>query len=228
MECYMCNKEAVSVEHVPPRCLFPEQKDLPLGVDLRKQLITVPACEDHNGAKSQDDEYLLHVLVLNLPANEVAQNQFLTKIMRSIKKNPRLMNNMMQNPKPVVAVDERTGDAQNTVAIQVDGKRVDKALESVSRALYCYHFKKKWMSGVRTFPEFMLFSLDPIRARDKNEPLERMTAGSNQIFEKSPYFGQNPDVFQYQVVEGNERIPILMRLHFYNGCKVTVFFTGNE
>jgi len=35
--CYMCDAPETSVEHVPPRGLFPEQKDLPPGVDLRKQ-----------------------------------------------------------------------------------------------------------------------------------------------------------------------------------------------
>lgn len=63
--CYMCEATATSVEHVPPRCLFPEQKDLPSGVNLRKQLITVPSCEAHNTSKSKDDEYLLYALLMN-------------------------------------------------------------------------------------------------------------------------------------------------------------------
>ena len=44
--CYMCEKESTSSEHVPPKCLFPEKKDLPDGVDLRKSLITVPSCDE--------------------------------------------------------------------------------------------------------------------------------------------------------------------------------------
>ena len=53
--CYMCEELATSVEHIPPQCLFPEQKDLPDGIDLRKQLLTVPSCDKHNSKKSQDD-----------------------------------------------------------------------------------------------------------------------------------------------------------------------------
>ena len=41
--CYMCAAPKASVEHVPPKGLFPEIKDLPAGVNLRKELITVPA-----------------------------------------------------------------------------------------------------------------------------------------------------------------------------------------
>ncbi|MFZ6769305.1 hypothetical protein ACO0LM_19830 [Undibacterium sp. Di26W] len=63
VSCYMCDEVAVSVEHVPPRCLFPKQKDLPIGVDLRRELLTVPACAQHNMEKASDDEYFLGVIV---------------------------------------------------------------------------------------------------------------------------------------------------------------------
>lgn len=52
--CYMCDLSATSVEHVPPKCMFPEFKDAK--VDLRRKLITVPSCDDHNAKKSRDDE----------------------------------------------------------------------------------------------------------------------------------------------------------------------------
>ena len=32
--CYMCDEIATSDEHVPPKCIFPEVKDL--GIDYRK------------------------------------------------------------------------------------------------------------------------------------------------------------------------------------------------
>ena len=47
IHCCICEATATSVEHVPPRCLFSEQKDLPGGVDLRKQFITVPSCDPY-------------------------------------------------------------------------------------------------------------------------------------------------------------------------------------
>ena len=59
--CYMCDASATGREHVPPRCLFPEAKDIP-GKDFRKKLITVPSCDAHNFAKSKDDEYLMTIL----------------------------------------------------------------------------------------------------------------------------------------------------------------------
>lgn len=227
MSCYMCENEAPGSEHVPPRCLFPEQKDLPEGVDLRRQLITVPACDEHNTAKSKDDEYLLHVLAINLPANEVAKNQFLSKVLRSFQRNSRLLQHLMQNPKAVTAVDDETEEVNQTVAVTIDDVRLDSALDHIARALYYHHFGEKWTGSVRTQPDFLLVSLDPAEARELNEPGERMAAAADQFFDGIPFHGENPDVFKYQVIDGNERLKRLMRLHFYNGCRVTVFFVGN-
>lgn len=224
MVCYMCDKNATGMEHVPPRCLFPEQKDLPVGVDLRKQLITVPACDEHNTAKSRDDEYLLNILVINLPANEVAKNHFATKMMRVVQRNPRLMKQIMGDAHPVVVVDNESGKTYHTVAVNIDNARLNAALDHIARALYFYHFGEQWRGEVKTQPDFLLASLDLENAHVLNEPGEKMEAAANQIFSKAEYFGENPDVFKYQVVHGGEQASKLMRLHFYNGCRVSVFF----
>lgn len=227
MICYMCNKPAKGVEHVPPRCLFPEKKDLPEGIDLRKQLITVPACDEHNTSKSQDDEYLLYLLVINLPANEIAKNQFLTKIMRSMERNPGLIKKIMANPHPVIAVDKETGEAHHTVAVKIDDARLDSALDHIARALYLYHYKAQWLGNVRTQPDFLLASLDPEEGQEQNKLGENMVAAADQLFADKEFHGANPDVFKYQVLEGSENVHMIMRLHFYNGCRVSVFFGAN-
>lgn len=228
MNCYMCGKEATSNEHVPPKCLFPEQKDLHTGVDLRKQLITVPSCDEHNSAKSQDDEYLLQVLAINLPANVIAKNQFLTKIMRSINRNPRLVDQIMKHPQTVITVGKNTAETHHTIAVKIDDARFDSALEHIGRALYFHHFREKWLGDIRTQPDFLLRSLNPSYAEALNKPVENIAKAADQAFKDSPYFGENPDVFKYQVVNGNKRAKILMRLHFYIGCRVTVFFLNHS
>jgi len=54
----MCSEIASSREHVPPMCLFPEEKDIKTSM-FRKNLITVPSCTLHNSKKSKDDEFLM-------------------------------------------------------------------------------------------------------------------------------------------------------------------------
>lgn len=228
MSCYMCARGPAGFEHVPPKCLFPEQKDLPAGVDLRKQLITVPACDEHNTAKSKDDEYLLYLLVINLPANDAAKNHFFTKIMRSIKRNPALINTYTATQQPVMAVDTQTGKAFNTIAVRIDDKRLNSALDHMARALYFHHFKDQWLGSVRTQADFLLQSLDPNKGAHLNDLGSKMAQMADHIFADCAFHGANPDVFKYQVHEGGDKVHKLMRLHFYNGCRVSVFFGAVE
>lgn len=53
--CYYCGEPKTSYEHVPPQSFFPKNK--------RVNLIQVPSCDDHNGNKSKDDEYVRLVLM---------------------------------------------------------------------------------------------------------------------------------------------------------------------
>lgn len=222
--CYACNAAATSVEHVPPRCLFPATKDLPKGVSLRNQLITVPSCDAHNGAKSKDDLFLQYALVFAVPGNRIAKNHFANAVYRGIDKRPDLANNMFLNSVPVVAVDTLTGARWESIAIDVDRDRLDAALEGVGRGLHFHHFQAKWFGPIRVHAEFLLGSVDPTDARAVNEPMEKLVRGFNTIFAKVPYHGANPGVFEYQVIATQGSTPTMMRLHFYQGVKVTLIF----
>jgi len=109
----MCDRESTSAEHVPPKCLFPEEKDLPKGTILRKELIKVPSCDLHNTAKHKEDEYLLYVLCMNISNNAVAFRHFMTKIMRAYKRRPALMDRIVKEHREVIAVDS-DGTSYNT------------------------------------------------------------------------------------------------------------------
>ena len=222
-KCYMCDSAATSVEHVPPRCLFPEKKDLPPEVDLRKQLITVPACELHNTAKSKDDEYLLYALLMNIPNNQTGSNHFLTKILRAIKRNPSLISVFAQSQLPVLVEDTATGHIQQTVAMQVDLPRLTTGLEMIGRALYFHHFKATWSGTVDAYPTFILSITEP-NARELNEPVERMAATVEELFKDAPRYGENPEVFYYQVAPGIPPTAFVMLLKFYEGSRVTLLF----
>jgi len=147
--------------------------------------------------------------------------------MRSIERNPGLINKIMANPHTVIAVDKETGQAHHTVAVNVDDARLDSALDHIARALYFHHFKAQWRGNVRTQPDFLLASLDPDKGQERNKLGEYMVATADELFADKEFHGANPDVFKYQVLEGNENVHKLMRLHFYNGCRVSVFFGTN-
>src|SRR5690606_5165349 len=82
--CYMCQNSATSSEHVPPQCIFPEKKDA--NQDLRKNLITVPSCEEHNQRKSHDDQFLMVSLAGLIGNNSIGFQHFNGKIQRALKR----------------------------------------------------------------------------------------------------------------------------------------------
>lgn len=50
-KCYLCGAPATSLDHIPPKGIFP--RPLP----AKTNLITVPACEKCNGGSKEDDHY---------------------------------------------------------------------------------------------------------------------------------------------------------------------------
>lgn len=129
--CYMCDNEATSVEHAPPKCLFPKNRDLPAGTNLRRNLITVPSCEAHNQETSTDDEYLLYVLVINIVSNQIAQNHFFGAIMRGIERNPSLIQRFSQTPIPVITQDTVTGEIASSFAVQIEYERFKNSIDKL-------------------------------------------------------------------------------------------------
>lgn len=225
--CYMCDATATSVEHVPPRCLFPEQKDLPNGADLRKQLITVPSCDVHNTSKSKDDEYLLYALSMNIPNNPTASNHFSTKVLRAIQRRPSVIRKFTEKQIPVKVEDTETGKIHETLALQVDRQRLENALEMIGRALYFHHFNTSWKGNVSAYPNFLL-ALTESNSRELNGPVEKMAALAEEFFLNEPRYGENQDVFSYQIAAGHSPVETIMLLRFYEGSRVTLLFRNSS
>lgn len=223
----MCDATPTSVEHVPPRCLFPELKDLPNGADLRKQLITVPSCDVHNTSKSKDDEYLLYALSMNIPNNTTASNHFSTKILRAIQHSPSVIKRFTEKQIPVKVEDTQTGKIHETLALQVDRQRLENALEMIGRALYFHHFNRSSKGSVSAYPNFLL-ALTESNSRELNEPVEKMAALAEEFFLNEQRYGENQDVFSYQVAAGQSPVETIMLLRFYEGSRVTLLFRNSR
>ena len=85
----MCDAVESSREHSPPSCLFPAMEDIRR--DLRQNLVTVPSCDGHNSKKSKDDEFLRAVILqVAVNSSEIAQNQFMGKLLRAVERKPHV------------------------------------------------------------------------------------------------------------------------------------------
>lgn len=212
-----------TAEHVPPRCLFPEAKDLQSGSGLRRNLITVPSCHAHNLHKSGDDEYLMYLLTMNLPAEKLAGYHFSTKVLRAINRRPALINQVLAKITPIVIHDDMSSETFETVAVEIDWLRLNRVLGQIALGLHLHHVGRRWSGPFRVHPEFLRF-LQQAKAPEWNSTLQQMSGYADALFDEAPFHGENPTVFKYQVVFPDSQVPVAMRMYFYGGVRVLVFF----
>jgi hypothetical protein len=209
--CYMCEKPAVSKEHCPPKCVFPEQKDTN-GKDYRKGLITVPSCDEHNCAKSKDDEYLMMVLTAYFDNNQAAQAQIKSKIARAWVKNPGLSTSVVKNLQVVATT------AGEKHAFEVDTARFNRSLEWAANGLYLHAYRTRIGQHYKVI-SYPLIQLDGPDGAAVNNGRGRILLLANQMLEGLPIYGGNPEIFWFQVSPVFEARSV-MRMCFFEGFQV--------
>jgi len=224
--CYMCDEPSTSVEHVPPKCLFPEKKDLSpeeQTLDLKRQLITVPSCHEHNGQKSTDDEYLLCLLAISLLSGKNGQQQGVTKVKRILERKPALKAKITEKMTPLLVQDIHTGQVNETFALEIERNRIESSLESCARALYFNQFNHKFVGDVLVIPLF-LSDLDA----KFNQSVEQLHHNTEILFSNIQPQGENPSIFTYKfhVEEGNGNTRLEMT--FYEGARAVAIFKSSS
>jgi hypothetical protein len=218
LHCYACGSAANSREHVPPLCIFPEGEDAPFAESLRRDLITVPSCETHNLQKSQDDEYLMMILVAHFTNNEVAHQQMRTKVMRAWQRRPHLALTAVRNPQPAGL------NGKETMVFSVDMPRFTRAMELITRGLIFHTTGTPWQGAVHTWGANMLASESPNYAKIMATSVAIREAMAS-IFAKIPFLGANPEVFRYQLyVPAPQETLGCAKLVFYEGLEIAAFF----
>lgn len=210
--CYMCDRVATSDEHAPPKCIFPEQKDLPPGVDYRKNLITVPSCDEHNTQKSKEDEYLLYILPATIGSNAAGLNQFLTKVRRAMTRKPLLAAELAKNPVEVTVHDTEKDIWLRAVGLKIDIGRIQDTLEKTARAIYFHHTKLKQVGAVDVVGNF---SLD-LQNVSLNARVEALFAMADELLKGEVTYGENPDVFTYRLARSESGTLIDLRFYGLN------------
>ena len=205
----MCDLIETSKEHVPPKCFFPEQKDIGKSKDFRRNLITIPSCEQHNSAKSQDDMYLLFVITIHFENKPIAQKHFSTKIMRSLRRSPSMYKFLKENF--LVEID-----GSPSLAFTVDRNRFDKEIDHIARALYCFHHNSKLTLPIVVHtPDF--FMVHGSRAVETNQRMQQIEERTIEALAHQPTYGENQEIFTYQFLDLDETGSFVIRMVFYGG-----------
>lgn len=225
--CYMCDGEATSREHVPPKCIFPEKKDLPKNFDFRKNLISVPSCDEHNSHKSKDDEYFMFILSCAFQGNGHQLRHFATKVMRAFQRRPHVCSSFMKNFTPVNLVSPE-GKKSESAAFQIDRGRFDRIVKNLSCGIYYHHLKENWRGEVHIFTNAFLESNSP-DSPQVNEAIQKINTRLSKTFSGVSSVGSNEDIFHYKMVSastinGDHAIHIV----FYEGVEITVLLKRHD
>lgn len=211
----MCLEQATSSEHVPPRCLFPESKDVTTGKDYRQNLLTVPSCDQHNSHKSKDDQFLLLILLLHFKNNEIGQNHFAGKLIRTLERRSSLLGILYDQQDVIVNGRESSG-------FRIDRDRFDLALERITRAIHFAEYKEKWSDRI-IINTPSLFDTESHNSFEVNLRQQGLKLMIDQYLSTFSVKGANPEVFQYQIDKDPEAKKLLIRMVFYEGFVVYAY-----
>jgi len=136
-KCYCCDKDAISREHIPPKCIFPDPRPL--------NMITIPSCDKHNLEKSKDDEYFRWFIVTICAEFSSEAVQLLKgKVIRGLRRSPALLNMIMQGAIKDIDVYSKGGIwLGRRPGFKYDKNRILRILKLLCKGLYYYHFNKR-------------------------------------------------------------------------------------
>jgi hypothetical protein len=215
--CYMCDATATSREHVPPKCLFPEQKDLP-GTDLRRNLITVPACDEHNLKKSDDDQFLMVSLAGVLGNNAIGYGLRFTKIDRAARRSAgRVLRKVFTQKHAHAFLQLADSKFVEIVWGTPDQTRLENCFRHIAHALHFHHFGSRFVGNVRIL-------LGHLSSPDENYTsfVEFIRAKVSAELAGRSEHGENLSVFSYQFTDQDGFGLRLIRLRFYQNVEVYV------
>ncbi|WP_096698409.1 hypothetical protein [Polaromonas sp. AER18D-145] len=213
--CYACVCTATSREHVPPKNLFPEAKDFQ-GEDLRQQLITVPSCDIHNLAKSQDDEFLMVCLAGLVGNNSIGYRHNFGKVGRAVRRSAgRLLQKIFIAPQRLYRVELKDNKFVDVLWGSPDVPRLRRCFGQIVRGLLFHDFGRAFEGQVHIHLAFL--HLEAGNAKTFNDFLKKRL---EMDLVDCPKLGSNPEVFYYQRSEPDEFGLFAYRLRFYGRVEV--------
>lgn len=218
LQCYMCSNEATSREHVPPLCLFPESKDVH-GLNFRKDLITVPSCDEHNSKKTKDDEFLMVAMAGVVGNNYLAYHHTNTKIGRALRrKTGDFLGKVVLRNSKSFTVKTIEGYEFPMVWGTTDNVRLDKCFESIAYGLHFHEFGENFIGEIRILFGFVEYE------KENHQTFVKFLRKRFEIENLDVVKGENSKVFTYQFTKTDEHGLRVLKLIFYEGADVFIAF----
>lgn len=181
----MCGDLATTTEHAPPLCLFPEagagEKS------LRRNLMTVRACDRHNANKSGDDELMrLTLTMMAGPKSPIAERHFFGKVLSGVERS-RSRHYAYLNPI----------NPQRALA-QLDRGRFEASVDHMIRAIHFHTYRSKWLHPMAIAIPGLVSTDGANGLTAETSDAQAAAANHNLLFDE-PLRGANPEVFSFKV-----------------------------
>lgn len=213
--CYACDSSSTSREHVPPKCLFPTE----LGVNLRKNLITVPSCEKHNGEKSDDDEFLLASLAGIIGCNNIGMLHKFTKVDRAISRSGGRLLKKVLKTQEIKSHKLANGDSVDIAWGKPDLIRLHNSFALIGKGLYFHELGKRFNGKVICEIVYV-----PINDRGRAGYREFAVEQMQKELSGTSVKGENPDVFQWGIGPKDPSGACCGRIVFYGNLVIYLAF----
>jgi|APEBP8051073178_1049388.scaffolds.fasta_scaffold26273_2 hypothetical protein len=215
VRCYMCNRPSTSKEHVPPRCLFPELKDV--GENHRRNLITVPSCDWHNSFKSTDDSFLMVSLAGIFGNNSTGLRHKFSKVNRAIYRSSFTMLKEAVRDGKWHFLEVGPNQYVDVIWGKPDHERLNRCFDRIARGLYYARHERRFEGLTRTHLGYLTPGSSNASSfqrflRDKVKP---ELDGKERL-------GDNPEVFSFQFTEPDQFGIFGVDMRFYGGLDVFV------
>lgn len=188
---------------MPPRCIFPEDPA------FRKNLTTVPSCNEHNLRRSKDDELLRHILVSAPGNNALCLRVLESGVIGAFERRPHIIETFLPNLTGV-----RAGNIE-TASFTIDLPRFESSVGAIVRGLVYAETNEKLLSDLTV-------AWGPLLTSDYTKApfLEIIQRSERRL----PPIGRgaNPTIFTYDFQEFRSGASRLCRLRFYEGHPIYV------
>jgi hypothetical protein len=201
------------MEHVPPKCLFPETKDL--GRQYRNNLITVPSCDEHNSRKSADDEFLMASLAGLIGNNSVGFRHKFTKVNRAIYRSKFALLDQAMSEQRWEYLKVGPNQYLDVLWGKPNYDRLNTCLDRIARGLYYAYFSKKFFGSTKAILAYV-----GKQAQNQAEFQRFIRDKFIMELDGKPRLGDNPDIFSFQFTEPDRFGLLGLHAQFYGGLDV--------
>ncbi|WP_366654452.1 hypothetical protein [Fodinicurvata sp. EGI_FJ10296] len=211
--CYCCDKIGIGREHIPPKGLFPDMRNAPIGYNKFRSLVmkTVPSCDEHNNKKASLDEVFIYQIVsaAKFKNNSAVENIAKKRIKRLVE-SKTFHDKVFKDNKIII------NNGKKTLAFRVNRDNFDMVVSCIASGIYFNEtadkiLPQRWIIASNIFKNENGGSIYNDEKYEKIESLSRLLECHVQFNSDCPW------LFRYFIYCGNS---LLIRMVIYDSVEI--------